>query len=522
MKPTFPTPHSDVNEILSLLHQSVKKILQSQFVGMYLFGSLANGDFDQHSDIDVLIVTDGEISSDTFSALYEMHTRIAEIDSPWAVQQEVSYIPQSALRRFDPANNYHPHLDRDKGERLHWMAHESDWVIQRYLLRENGILISGPDLRTLIDPVEPHELRQAVVNVLPLWANSILDQPSLIKGRGYQSYCVLSLCRILYTLQNKSILSKRAAAKWGLEILDARWKPLIERAILGRQNSSVAAAPEDINETLEMMRYALDVSKQPSIFPDVNEVLNLLLSNVKQILKDEFVGMYLYGSLSRGDFNPATSDIDFLVVTADKLSNEVIAKLEAMHKENWATSLKRAGKLEGAYVPKEIIRHNDPDGPPCPGINEGEFHVESLGSDWVIQRHVVREFGVVLEGPEPKTLIDSVSPEDIRTAIIGILNEWWFPMLEDPSWLRDHESLYRAFAVITMCRALHALAHGTIVSKPKAVEWALRELREPWKQLIEKSAAVSPETEMDVPLNETLGFIRYIREQVLKNQANHS
>lgn len=70
-----PTPHPDVNEILNLLFTNIKEILQGQFVGMYLFGSLANGDFDEHSDIDVLIVTDGEISSDTFSALQDMHAK---------------------------------------------------------------------------------------------------------------------------------------------------------------------------------------------------------------------------------------------------------------------------------------------------------------------------------------------------------------------------------------------------------------------------------------------------------------
>jgi predicted nucleotidyltransferase len=521
VKPITPTPHPDVNQILNRLFTNVKDVLRDQVIGMYLFGSLANGDFDQHSDIDVLIVTDGDISSNTFSALHEMHIKLSEIDSPWAVQQEVSYIPQHALRRFDPRNNNHPHLDRDKGERLHMMAHASDWVIQRYLLRENGIVISGPDARTLIDPVEPHELRPAVVEVLPLWVKPILDDPSKIKSRGYQSYCVLSLCRMLYTIQNKAVLSKRAAAEWGLETLDARWKPLIERAVIGRQNSHLEASSEDINKTLEMMRYTLAVSKQPSIFPEINEVLNLLLSHAKQILENEYVGMYLYGSLSSGDFSPATSDIDFLVVTKDILSSEVIAKLEVMHRETWATSLKRAGKLEGAYIPRELIRRHDSNGSPCPGVNEGEFHVEPLGSDWVIQRHVIREYGVVIEGPDPKTLIDPVRPEDIRKAVMGILNEWWFPMLEDPSWLRDHESAYRAFAVVTMCRALHALTHGTIVSKPAAVQWARQKLGEPWKQLIANAADASPHHEIEVPLEETLNFIRFAREQILKNDSFH-
>jgi predicted nucleotidyltransferase len=521
MNPISPTPHHDVNEILNLLLTDIKNILGSQFVGMYLFGSLANGDFDQHSDIDILIVTDEEISSDTFSALHDMHTRIAEIESPWAVQQEVSYIPQNALRRFDRQNIHHPHLDRDIGEILKIKAHESDWIIQRHLLREHGIVITGPDLKSLIDPVAPYELHQAVVDELPLWADYLINHSSTLKSRGYQSFCVLSFCRMLYTLQNKAVLSKPAAAKWAMEVLDARWKPLIERAVIGRQNSSLEASAEDINETLEMMRYTLEVSKQPSIFPDVNEVLNLLLSNAKEILKDQFIGMYLYGSLSSGDFNPSTSDIDFLILTNDSLSEQTIAELEKMHKQTWATSLKRAGKLEGAYVPKELIRRHNPHGVPCPAVNEGKFYVAGLGSDWIVQRHVIREHGVVLAGPDPKTLIDPVSSDDIRDAVIGILNEWWFPMLEDPSWLRDHEPEYRAFAVITMCRVLHAFEHGTVVSKPKSIEWALTKLDDPWKQLVDKAVAVSQHKEADIPLNESLDFIRFTREHVLKSEREN-
>jgi predicted nucleotidyltransferase len=509
-----PTPHPDVNEILDFLLTNIRSILQDQFVGMCLFGSLANGDFDQHSDIDVLIVTEGKISDETFSSLESMHMNLAKVDSPWAIQQEVSYIPRDALRRFDPSNNLHPHLDRGNEEVLHWMAHESDWIIQRYILRERGVIITGPDLRSLIDPISRDELRQAVVNVLPLWTYPILDDPHRIDTRGYQSYCVLSLCRMLYTLQNKAILSKPNAAKWALHTLDDRWKPLIERAILGRQNSDMQADIADIYETLEMMRFVLGVSKQPTIFPDVNELLHLLLTNVKEILGDQFVGMYLYGSLSSGDFNPASSDIDFLVVTKDILPEETISKLEAMHTQTWATSAKRAGELEGSYVHMDLIRRHDPNGAPCPTVNEGKFYLDQRGSDWIIQRHVVREYGVIIEGPDPKTLIDPVTPEEIRGSIMGVLQEWWFPMLNDASWLRDHDDHYRAFAVITMCRVIHALDTGMITSKPKAVQFARTKLNSQWQSLIDKSVAASNHEDVAIPLDETLDLIRYIKEQV--------
>ena len=520
MKTISPTPYPDVNEILNLLHSNLEEILQDHFVGVYLFGSLANGGFDQHSDIDVLVVTAAEISSDAFSALKEMHEQITKIDSPWAIQLEVSYIPRNALRCFDPANNLHPHMDRGSAETLHMLAHESDWIIQRYILRERGIVIMGPHLKILINPVSATDLRKAVVAVLPLWTKPILDDPSRINKRGYQSYCVLSLCRMLYTIKHGEIVSKQFAAKWAKENLGDKWMPLIERAWIGRQNPGLEAQPEDIYGTLDFMRDTLQQLK-PTPFPDVNEILNLLLASVKEILSDQFVGMYLYGSLSSEDFNPETSDIDFLVVTSDPLSNEMIARLEAMHEQTCATSLKRAGKLEGAYVPRELIRRHDPTAAPCPTVNEESFYVAGLGSDWIIQRHIVREYGVVVDGPDPKTLIDFVTPEDIRAAVAGILCEWWFPMLDDPAWLRDHESGYRAFAVITMCRVLHALEHGTIVSKPKAIEWAGTKLNEPWNSLIDRAVAVSQHSVANFPLDETLDFIRFTRKQVLKRNEDH-
>ena len=216
MKPISPTPYPNVNEILDILFSNVKEILGHKFIGMYLYGSLANGDFDEHSDIDVLIVTDGELSESTFSALQEFHKRINQVNSPWAIQIEASYIPRIALRRFDPTNNLHPHMDRGDNEVLHMMPHERDWIVQRHILREGGIMIEGPDLQGLVDPVSRDELRRAVADVLPLWIQAILEDPSQIHKRGYQSYCVLTLCSMLYTLKHGNILSKPAAVKWAL------------------------------------------------------------------------------------------------------------------------------------------------------------------------------------------------------------------------------------------------------------------------------------------------------------------
>jgi len=256
----------------------------------------------------------------------------------------------------------------------------------------------------------------------------------------------------------------------------------------------------------------------PTPYPDVNEILNLLLTRVQEILDDQFLGMYLYGSLSSGDFHPESSDIDFLFVTNDTLSENKVSELEAMHNRIWGTGLKWASKLEGAYVPKDLIRRHDARGAPCPTVNEGQFYVAGLGSDWIIQRHIVREYGVVLAGPDSKTLIDPVTGDEIREAVLSVLREWWFPMLDDPSWLRDHGSEYHAFAVINMCRALHALAHGTIVSKPKAIQWARQRFGNTWQQLMDKAVAATRHEDQGGFLDEALDLIRFTKEETVNLQ----
>lgn len=232
------------------------------------------------------------------------------------------------------------------------------------------------------------------------------------------------------------------------------------------------------------------VGRHPTPYPDVNEILDLLQTNVKQILQEQFVGMVLYGSLSSGDFDPDGSDIDFLVVTTTVLDEKTIAKLEDMHYCLWNTGLKWAEKLEGSYLPQAHLRRYEKTGRAYPTLNEGRFYLAPHGSDWVIQRHIIREYGIVLAGLDPKSLIDPVSPDDIRSAVTDILQEWWFPMLENPSWLKNHGSEYHAYAILTMCRSLYAIQHGKIISKPAAARWAGQQLGDKWPGVIEQSLAV--------------------------------
>ena len=245
----------------------------------------------------------------------------------------------------------------------------------------------------------------------------------------------------------------------------------------------------------------------PTPYDGVNDILAVLLANIWDVLGEEFVGMYLYGSLSSGDFDPYTSDIDFLVVTEGLLPDETVEALGAMHAR--VTPGPQAGvrDLEGCYIPRAEMRRYDPGGAPYPIFHEGQTTLGRHGSDWMIQCHILREHGVVVAGPSPREMIDPVSPDDLRRGATDVLQGWWVEQADHPDWLRE-KTVLQVFTVQTMCRALYTLRHGDILSKPAAIRWGMAALDPPWSALASQ-ASTWKEGMPFAPLDETLAFIRY-------------
>jgi hypothetical protein len=136
-------------------------------------------------------------------------------------------------------------------------------------------------------------------------------------------------------------------------------------------------------------------------------------------------------------------------------------------------------------------------------LNEERLYLDRLGSDWVLQRHILREYGVIVSGPDLRGLIDPVAANELRNAVIDVLQDWWAPMLDDPSFLE--RDAYQVYAVLTMCRAWHTLKSGTITTKPKAARWALARADERRRPLIQLARAWAPGLSFQ-QLPETLDF----------------
>ena len=240
------TPYPAVNAILQQLVPQVQTILGPQFLAMYLYGSLALGDFTlTRSDIDFVVITDTDLPPDLIAALHAMHADLAAREIPWGGELEGSYIPQRTLRRPDPSAPLYPTIER--GENLRLNPRTTGGLIQRTILREHGITLVGPPATHWIDPVDPADLRREVLAIAQEWLVPLAANPAWLRNIGYQSYTTLTICRMLYTLEHGTIVSKPTAARWAQTALGPRWAPLIAWALT-----------DELEDTRALIDYALD------------------------------------------------------------------------------------------------------------------------------------------------------------------------------------------------------------------------------------------------------------------------
>jgi hypothetical protein len=277
-----PTPFADLNAVLAHFLSEVRQFLGDNLVGAYLQGSFAVGDADEHSDCDFIVAIERDLTPAEIQCLDAVHRAIHDLPfEPWRHRLEGSYAPVAVLRRLtaeprdppgeprgpdwtdpglgDAPARWYPFVYLDHGhQRTARSAHDNTQVV-RWSLREKGVVLAGPDPKSLIDPVTPAMLREEIMETMNLVDFLGLEPMSM---KAWQSFWVGLHCRMLHTLATGRVGSKKAATAWALETLDRRWAPLIEAAQAIKEGSRETAMappdPADVEATREFHRYALE------------------------------------------------------------------------------------------------------------------------------------------------------------------------------------------------------------------------------------------------------------------------
>jgi predicted nucleotidyltransferase len=225
MNPDALGEELDAEGMLNLVRSSVLEALGERVVGMYLFGSLATGDFAAGvSDIDVLVVTAADLTGSEQTALRELHRHLALRHLVWEDRVEVVYLSVDALATFRTRRS--PLSVTSPGEPFHTTTGGRDWLVNWYNVRQAGRLLFGPPAATVIPAITVEEVKEELREQVRRWPARIRTGAA----PGWLAYAVLTVARAWDTITNGVVHSKVQSATWASRQLPERAK-LLEDAI---------------------------------------------------------------------------------------------------------------------------------------------------------------------------------------------------------------------------------------------------------------------------------------------------
>lgn len=217
----------------------------------------------------------------------------------------------------------------------------------------------------------------------------------------------------------------------------------------------------------------------------VTAVLESLVAGISESLSKRLLGLYLFGSLVTGDFDPRLSDLDLAAIVANPLTASERDRLKTMHDRIAREFPAWDDRIEVGYLAAQDVRPFDP-AATIAIISPGEpFHPRVAEHSWLFNLHVVRKRGITLSGPDPRTLIAPISSDELTAGLRRRMVEWRVWTEEE---IPPMGAGAQAYVVLTMCRALNTYTTGEWASKRQAALWTMR--AEPaWASLIEQALA---------------------------------
>lgn len=196
----------------------------------------------------------------------------------------------------------------------------------------------------------------------------------------------------------------------------------------------------------------------------VAEYCAYLASRLPSVLGDELVGLCLYGSPTIGGFDPATSDLDLLIVVAGHLGVsmksalirllwETAPRVPARSLECWVITPETAG-AGGSMRDFEVMVNTHPSEPMTVDGATGAVGVP------VVELDLVNETGRSFYGPSPSDLVAAIP----RSVVLASMAENLRVETADSS---EH------YSVLNASRSLAYMFTGKHISKLEGGRWVL-------------------------------------------------
>jgi hypothetical protein len=233
------TLKEQVSAIGEAFVQSLRRILRDKLYGLYIFGAAAFPDDVPTGDIDFHVILTDPLTDDERSRLYELHDSLARDFPPLGVDMDGYYILLADARAAQPPQS-----------QMWQRATDKSWALHRQHIRAGRVIVlHGPDPKEIYPSATWPEIEQALKWELQ-YVEDNLDQ--------YPDYCILQLCRLIYSHETKDVVvSKAQASDWARHAFP-EWRRHIE---LARKSYARKVTQEDREFMLTQIRAFLKFAR---------------------------------------------------------------------------------------------------------------------------------------------------------------------------------------------------------------------------------------------------------------------
>jgi hypothetical protein len=223
VRPTdAPELPADVAALCGELKAGLRMSLDDALASVYLYGALAFPHPKNWAvDVDFHALLSRSITDDERDAVRAMHRRLADA-SALGKELDGYYILMADAARSEPPVSQAGVFPSASGSLAAEVTDEA-WALHRaHVLAGRFALLHGDDPRGVLLPPTWKELEHAL-HAEMAYIDSHSEHPA---------YGILNACRILYSFRSRDIvISKYAAARWGMTELPTEWRQPIAAAV---------------------------------------------------------------------------------------------------------------------------------------------------------------------------------------------------------------------------------------------------------------------------------------------------
>ncbi|MGH0431756.1 nucleotidyltransferase domain-containing protein [Bacillus hominis] len=222
----------EVQQLMEQYIAELKEIFSDEkIVGVYIYGSIALGAFHiETSDVDFVTVISDSMNEAEKQQIIELHKKLRK--STLGKRMDGMYIPLADLGKYNDEMDEYVYCAEGKADVGYWDINAVTW----WTLKNQGITVTGKEVENLPFQIQWDDVVNTMkYNVEHYWSEKA-KRPYLFFIEEWVESAVVTMGRILYTLENKTIVSKDRGLQYMLELYSHKWEPLLREVERMRHN----------------------------------------------------------------------------------------------------------------------------------------------------------------------------------------------------------------------------------------------------------------------------------------------